>query len=96
MLNSNPLTAKLFSVQLIDSIVRISRILEFHEPEAPLQVDIPDAAVPLEEPLHVLLPGGGVQPPDEDAAAAHGWGRERADSVNRTRIYSLGSCRSTI
>lgn len=47
-----------------------------HEPEAPLQVDIPDAAVPLEEPLHVLLPGGGVQPPDEDAAAAHGWGRE--------------------
>lgn len=76
MLNSNPLTAKLFSVQLIDSIVRISRILEFHEPEAPLQVDIPDAAVPLEEPLHVLLPGGGVQPPDEDAAAAHGWGRE--------------------
>lgn len=25
----SPLTAKLFSVQLIDSIVRISRILEF-------------------------------------------------------------------
>lgn len=46
-----------------------------HEAEAPLEVDVADAAVPFEEALHVLLPGGGVQPPDEDAAAAHGWGR---------------------
>lgn len=75
MLNGNPLTAKLLSIQLIDGIVRISRILELHKAEAPLEVDVPDAAVALEEPLHVLLPGGGVQPPDEHAAAAHGCGR---------------------
>lgn len=43
-----------------------------HESEAPLQVDVADAAVALEKPLHILLPGGRVQPPDEDAAAAHG------------------------
>lgn len=46
-----------------------------HKPKPPLQVDVPDAAVSLEEPLHILLPGGRVQPPDEDAAAAHGCGR---------------------
>lgn len=46
-----------------------------HKPKPPLQIDVPDAAVSLEEPLHILLPGGRVQPPDEDAAAAHGCGR---------------------
>ena len=42
-----------------------------HEAEAPLQVDVSDAAVSLEEPLHVLLPGRGGQAADEDTTSAH-------------------------
>lgn len=43
-----------------------------HKAKALLEVDVSDAAVPLEEPLHILLPGGGAQPADEDATPAHG------------------------
>lgn len=42
-----------------------------HEAEASLQVDVPDATVAFEEPLHVLLPGRGAQAADEDPTAAH-------------------------
>lgn len=36
-----------------------------------LQVDIPDASVAFEEPLHILLPGRGAKAADEDATPAH-------------------------
>lgn len=36
-----------------------------------LQVDISDASVSFEEPLHILLPGRGAQAADEDATPAH-------------------------
>lgn len=39
--------------------------------EAFFQVDISDASVSLEEPLHILLPGRGAQAADKDATPAH-------------------------
>lgn len=42
-----------------------------HEPKASLQVDVSDATVSLEEPLHVLLSGWGTQPSDENTTSTH-------------------------
>lgn len=42
-----------------------------HEAEASLQVDVPNAAVSLEKPLHVLFSGRRAQAADEDTTPAH-------------------------
>lgn len=42
-----------------------------HKAEALLEVDVSDAAVPFEEPLHVLLPSRRAQSADENTTPAH-------------------------
>lgn len=43
----------------------------YHEAETSLQVNVPDATVAFEEPLHILLPGRRAQPADENTTTAH-------------------------
>lgn len=42
-----------------------------HKAETLLEVDVSDAAVPFEEPLHILLPGRGAQTTDENTTSTH-------------------------
>lgn len=45
--------------------------MTYHEPKAPLEVDISDAAVAFEEPLHVLLSSRGAESADENTTPTH-------------------------
>lgn len=47
------------------------RSVTHHKAESSLQVDISDAAVSFEKPLHILLSGRGAQPADENTTSAH-------------------------
>lgn len=42
-----------------------------HKAEAFLEVDVSNAAVPFEEPLHILLSGRRAQTADENTTSAH-------------------------
>lgn len=42
-----------------------------HEAKTFLEVDVSDAAVSFEEPLHILLSGRWTQTADENTTAAH-------------------------
>lgn len=42
-----------------------------HEAKASLEVDVSDAAVSFEEPLHVLLSGRRAQATDENTTSTH-------------------------
>ena len=51
-----------------------------HKAEAFLEVDISDAAVSFEEPLHILLPGRRAQAADENTTSTH------VDVVGNVRV----------
>lgn len=52
-------------------VVTYLRRATHHKPEASLEVDVSDATVAFEEPLHVLLPGRGAESADENTTPAH-------------------------
>lgn len=64
-----------------------------HKAKAFLEIDVSDAAVALEEPLHILLSGCGAQPADENTTPAHdrGFGRSflwKKKSKKKNRFIS--------
>lgn len=71
VLDSHPLITQLFAIEFINRILSIPGVVKFNKAKAFLQVDISDASVSFEEPLHILLPGRGAQAADEDATPAH-------------------------
>lgn len=57
--------------KLLEAVVTYIHATTHHKPKASLQVDISDATVSFEEPLHVLFSGRGAQPTDEDTTSTH-------------------------
>lgn len=71
VLNGHPFIAQLFAIKLIHCILSISGVVKLHKAEAFLEVNISDAAVSFEEPLHILLSGRRAQTADENTTSAH-------------------------
>lgn len=69
--NSRPVHGAQSTFKYLSAILTYFRSVTHHKAESSLQVDISDAAVSFEKPLHILLSGRGAQPADENTTSTH-------------------------